>query len=133
MQAAAAQLPALPRLAGQAAQDAARGAVAPSLGTAVEWLRGCVRQRPGLRMQARPFRLVIVGSLQGCVRQRPGLRMQARPFRLVIVGSLQGCVRQRPGLRMQARAPRSWSSFECVLQWCCTGTGQHGAAWRTGH
>ncbi len=36
-----------------AAQDAARGAVLPGLGPAVEWLRGCVRQRPGLRMQAR--------------------------------------------------------------------------------
>ena len=59
-QAAGAGLPPLPRLAGGAAQDAARGAVVPSLGSAVEWLRGCVRQRPGLRMQARHPLLVVI-------------------------------------------------------------------------
>ncbi|KAK9835139.1 hypothetical protein WJX81_000787 [Elliptochloris bilobata] len=58
LQAAGATLPPLPRRAALAAQDAARGAVAPSLHSAVEWLRGCVRQRPGLRMQ-----VLVTGSL----------------------------------------------------------------------
>lgn len=44
----------LPSVAGLGPQDSQRAAVLPSIGSALEWLRKCVRERPNLRVQVLP-------------------------------------------------------------------------------
>ena len=44
----------LPSVPGLGLQDSQRSAVLPSISSALDWLRRCVRERPNLRVQARP-------------------------------------------------------------------------------
>ena len=41
----------LPTVPGIGLQDTQRAAVLPSIGSALDWLRKCVRERPNLRVQ----------------------------------------------------------------------------------
>ncbi len=57
----------LPSVPGLGLQDSQRSAVLPSIGSALDWLRRCVRERPNLRVQARPPATLL---LQLCLHHR---------------------------------------------------------------